>query len=186
MTYDGVVNEKRRIRDWFDHMNYITLESVDNSPLSALMFIFVSIILVASMIAMIQHAWDSESTPPSTIGKILSATFIFTVFMAVAVLLIHLFVEPSFDSASRNEDAFTNAYGIDDIVFTNKSDYWDLMSEVRTADPGTSFFTATDKKSGKIASYKVVIDSRHHLRLFVNANDRSSGNFVLEKADYHH
>ena len=117
-------------------------------------------------------------------NEVLSASFILTAFIAIAALLIHMFVAPSFDAASRNADTFAHAYGIDNIVFTDKSDYGELMDAVRYGSPSTSVFTAADRKNGSIASYKVVIDSHHHLQLFMAGDTHSSGGFVLKTADY--
>lgn len=162
-------------------MDYITLESTADSPLSIVVGMVVSVILIFTMFAAMSHEWRRSE---STIGKILSASFILTAFIAIAVLLIHIFVAPSFDAASRNADTFTNAYGIDNIAFTDKSDYGSLMGAVRNGTPSTSIFTATDRKNGSIGSYKVVIDSHHHLQLFMAGNTHASGGFVLKTADY--
>ena len=162
-------------------MSYITLESINDSPLSTVVGMVVSTILVFSMFGAMSHVWRR---PGSTAMRFLSASFILTVFIAIASLLIHMFIAPSFNAASRNEDAFAHAYGIDNIVFTDKSDYGELMGAVRNGSPSTSIFTATDRKNGNIGSYKVVIDSHHRLQLFMAGNTHSSGGFVLQTADY--
>jgi uncharacterized membrane protein len=162
-------------------MDYIVLESVSPSSMwSSLIGMTVATALFFTMIAAVNHEWRRNG---STAKRFFSASTVLAAFIGIALLLVHLFMAPSFEAASRNADSFTKAYAIDDLSFTNRNDYASLMSSVRNDLPSTSVFTATDRRDGSINSYKVVIDSSHRLKLFKIGEASSTKTHAVKTVD---